>query len=164
MNQHLNEDNVSKTKSDQQFQKIYKTLMDDMNLKCDINECIMYKRNNRQRENTLNTANKDIINVEMDILDSIHCYFMHSIDDGINNNQEEKKENTNIDKESEMNEYFDAEINNLRVKLSKRVNRMTELRGINRIKQSKFVTQTSYKKGMLCLSYLCYLTMICESK
>ena len=140
LNLHLNEDNLSKNKSNQQFIQIYDLLTNDSNLKCDISKCLMYVRNNRERDN-------NIINVEMDILDSIHCYFLHSIDDGIRFLNDDHDD---YDKNDKQNEYFDFEINNLKNKLLQRINIRNKLRGLDRIKKSKFVTCTqnidNYKK------------------
>ena len=139
LNFHLNEDNLSNDKSNQQFSQIY-DLLRDHDLKCDISKCIMYKRNNRQRD----IRNGNIINVEIDILDSIHCYFLHSIDDGIRF--------LNDDDDDYDNEYFDFEIDKLQNKLFQRINIINQLRGMDRIKKSKYVTCTqnvdNYKKGM----------------
>ena len=86
-----------------------------------------------------------MINVEIDILFCIHCYFLHSIDDGIrflNDN--------NINDNVQNDKYFDFEINNFKNKLSKRFAIINKLRGMDRIKKRKFVTQNiqNYKKGM----------------
>ena len=99
----------------------------------------MYKRNNRDRNNNDNIY-KDI-NVAMDLLDSIHCYFIHSVDQGIRcfKSDHDNKENEEVQerKTNENDEYFDSEISILRNRLSKRKG----IIGLNRIKQNKFITQ-----------------------
>ena len=77
---HFNEDKLSTSESNENFAYIYNILVDDANgLKCDVSKCIMYKRNHRDRNNSV--SNKET-NVAMDILYSIHCYLMHSLDVG----------------------------------------------------------------------------------
>ena len=105
----------------------------------------MYDRNNRQRG--LDTiASKQTINVAMDILDSIHCYFIHSVDTGsriIHHKEEIKTSNNEEEHDDELNNHFDAELNNLRAKLS--AIRENNGRTMNRVKNNKFVTQITNK-------------------
>eukprot|EP01084_Bolivina_argentea_P235485 396241_1 len=136
LNQHLNEDMYSKTKCDQQFKQIYDILMNN-DLKCDINKCKIYKRCHREREKySADTENK--INVEMDFLDSIHAYFIHSVDSGFRNIVNKKKSPQNNSNKIKDNPYFDEELNNLQ-KLSR--NKLINIRGNDRMKHNKFVTQ-----------------------
>eukprot|EP01084_Bolivina_argentea_P017368 32455_1 len=134
---HLNEDKISTLESNNNFECIYNILINDKNnLNCDISKCIIYERNTRDRN--INDDNKDI-NVAMDILDSIHSYFIHSVDTGvryfISNHEDDEKKTERIDN------YFDSEICMLRERLSKR----NGIIGLNRIKQ-KFMTQTTINK------------------
>ena len=153
LNDHLNEDNVSKIKSDEEFNQIYEILISEQNdLNCDINECIMYKRNNRQRignseQKDPDCETEEIINVSMDILDSIHCYFIHSIDNGIRRIDIDEDEDTK-NNEDENNVYLDKEIKALRSRLSLQQNRMCDLRGMDRIKNNKFITFAQDTEGM----------------
>ena len=75
LDKHLNEDNMTAHRSNKQFSLIYQTMIDS-HLYCDINECPIFQRNQRRRESEI------IDDVFVDILDGIHCYFMHSIDIG----------------------------------------------------------------------------------
>ncbi len=69
------------------FEIIYKIFMNKNNqLKCNIKKCPMYNKFIRQRDKDLLNINKHcndpMILLAVDILDSIHCYFIHSIDIG----------------------------------------------------------------------------------
>eukprot|EP01084_Bolivina_argentea_P053439 98098_1 len=70
---------------------------------CSINDCIRYKRNCRDR-NTINVD--EAPTVLTDIIDKIHCYFLHTYDIGYGlsldeqrniNNVEEEKKHSNSD-------------------------------------------------------------------
>eukprot|EP01084_Bolivina_argentea_P082462 149317_1 len=92
LDQHLNEDNINSVETNQAFKNIYKHLMKTNDIKCDINSCKIYKRNMRMREKeSINCSDKQIC-MKIDLLDTIHCYFMHSVDTGyrILNNDELK--------------------------------------------------------------------------
>ena len=101
----------------------------------------MYQRNNRDR--TKGGVNKDDTRFMRDLLDSIHCYFIHWIDVGIRcvernvNNPKLVASETEEKKKEENTKYFDGEIRNLRSRLSKQTKALLELRGSQRIKQTK---------------------------
>eukprot|EP01083_Nonionella_stella_P011979 33979_1 len=86
IDKHLNEHNHSQTKCDKQFELIYAYMMEDKQLFCDIGTCNIWLRNNRERELypvvSYPFTGGDKLSMFMDILDSIHCYFMHSVDIG----------------------------------------------------------------------------------
>eukprot|EP01083_Nonionella_stella_P098906 278190_1 len=69
---------------DDQFRFIFEILRH-----CDMTNCIMFKRNNRNRMRLTADATHDIVQshhgayrVGFDILDKMHCYFQHSYDMG----------------------------------------------------------------------------------
>eukprot|EP01084_Bolivina_argentea_P317112 549780_1 len=90
IDKHLNEHNHSQSKCDKQFELIYAYMMEDKQLFCDIGTCNIWLRNNRERElvPVVSAApptpegDDDKLSMFMDMLDSIHCYFMHSVDIG----------------------------------------------------------------------------------
>eukprot|EP01084_Bolivina_argentea_P160440 279389_1 len=119
---HLNIDD------DMQFKLIYDKMIKDEQLRCDINKCSIYKRNNRERENEKIKCDENIM-VYVDIMDSIHCYFLHSIDTGFrifNNNDYDAKS---------MKSYL----------LGKRKN-LERIRGNARVSKFKFMTDTATSK------------------
>eukprot|EP01084_Bolivina_argentea_P004056 7677_1 len=56
---------------------------------CDISACIGFRRNNRDRFKL--TPHDELSNIAVEILDTIHCYFMHSHDMGYRLTSEETK-------------------------------------------------------------------------
>eukprot|EP01084_Bolivina_argentea_P031189 57731_1 len=82
LDKHLNEDNMSKRKSNKQFELIYKQILS--HLFCDITRCEIYCRNHREREvQYIECDSHDpLLAMFIDLLDSIHCYFCHSVDIG----------------------------------------------------------------------------------
>eukprot|EP01084_Bolivina_argentea_P033543 62028_1 len=123
---HLNEDSVSINKCSETFKIIYNEIIKTHNLQCDINSCEIYLRSNRMREKqTVKCANKHFT-VYMDILDSIHCYLIHSVDMGyriIHDFQSEKS------------------ISALKSYLNKKRKNLEKIRGESRLQNNKFVTK-----------------------
>eukprot|EP01084_Bolivina_argentea_P108512 193926_1 len=80
---HLNEDKIFKTQTNQQFETIYKVISEN-NLLCNIEECTIFARNNREREkDTISIQGKDeCLSFFINFMDTIHCYFIHSVDTG----------------------------------------------------------------------------------
>eukprot|EP01084_Bolivina_argentea_P025576 47566_1 len=79
--QHVNEDVRDNSTIDKEFKFIQDKIVRHNNLKCDIDSCKIYKRNNRQREtHQTETHGNKSLTVFIDLLDSIHCYFIHSYD------------------------------------------------------------------------------------
>eukprot|EP01084_Bolivina_argentea_P024879 46317_1 len=76
LDKHLNDDTISKKKIQKQFELIYAEMVDMNGLYCDIKSCDIWKRHHRIREHT------QIEHVFVDIADTIHCYFLHSVDIG----------------------------------------------------------------------------------
>eukprot|EP01084_Bolivina_argentea_P174467 302231_1 len=75
--EHLNEDTMEIMKCDEEFQCIFmKTFANE--LECDITECKIYLRNHREREQNNIISN----HITMEILDSVHCFFIHSVNGG----------------------------------------------------------------------------------
>eukprot|EP01084_Bolivina_argentea_P306763 530145_1 len=146
----LNDFNHLLSHHSHEFEEIYNILMNqDNNLKCDINKCEMYKRNNRQRncDKSNDKWSTEIIHVSMDFIDCIHCYFMHSVDTEyrmMDRNESDNIETIHLDVDT--NSYFDKEIKELRHTLSLKQTQGMELRGFDRIKNNKFVTQVENKQ------------------
>eukprot|EP01084_Bolivina_argentea_P157930 275176_1 len=76
--------------SDDEFEFIY----NKMN-QCDINKCAAIRRNRRRRQKNKNTPDETKVNVEeidpiTDILDQMHCHYVHCFDIGCKLTQNEK--------------------------------------------------------------------------
>jgi len=68
------------------FSQIYNIMIKE--IKCDIKNCKQYSRNNRDRQkepkSTNDNKDDDVFRITFytDLMDTIHCYFMHSYDIG----------------------------------------------------------------------------------
>ena len=133
LDKHLNEDKISKLECNKQFEMIYNEITNKHNISCDITNCKIYSRNNRERE---------ILNI-----DGINdCYFLHSVDTGyriiqklIDNKVEEQ---TNGDKGDNYNEC-DMKMKQLQLHFSQRREKLQKIRGHRRINNTKFMTHIS---------------------
>eukprot|EP01084_Bolivina_argentea_P034845 64546_1 len=93
----LNDYNHLLFQHDTEFQTIYNVLINKLynNKSCQLCTCLCNQRNRRDRskvsrnENILKQLYHDI--VEEQLLDRIHCYFLHSLDCGYKINTEEKE-------------------------------------------------------------------------
>eukprot|EP01084_Bolivina_argentea_P276004 470825_1 len=135
LNKHLNEDILLMSVCNEQFECIYKEIMDN-ELECDINECLIYLRNNREREKTLVEYETNLA-VYMDILDSIHCYFIHSVDFGFRMIVKPP-----IDDKNDSVAY-DAEFASLKAYLSPIKKNLETIKTKNRL-SNKFITETKF--------------------
>eukprot|EP01084_Bolivina_argentea_P110188 196814_1 len=150
---HINAGSIKE--NNDQFEQIHNYVC--KHIKCDIKTCEQFIRNNRNRtekteNDTLNDINSDKkVSFYIDILDTIHCYFIHSFDVGfriksdefkINNNQftndeEEKIDNENIDKSLL---YKDERMEKLKAYLVNKRKGLDKIAGLHRIQNSKFMT------------------------
>eukprot|EP01084_Bolivina_argentea_P072906 132341_1 len=145
LTKHLNDDTNSKVQVNEQFQTMYHHITNKPNnLCCHINKCNIYSRNNRFREfsNTLQLeCNDKQLLIYIDILDSIHCHLIHSVDigyriidaDNINNGTNNECDSNNI--------AFDIDMHRLKSYLSSKRKNVWNARGENRMQNSKFMTQ-----------------------
>ena len=148
LSDHLNEDKISKTQSDQEFKWIYdqlnSTANNDMTYKntlCDIGECKIYSRNNRDRAKINIDCDDEQLSMFIDIMDTIHCYFLHSVDIGyriLHSSNDELKENDN-----DVYTASDTEMKQLRSYLLSRRQKLQKLRGDQRFRNNKFMTNLS---------------------
>eukprot|EP01084_Bolivina_argentea_P292986 503847_1 len=140
LDKHLNEDKISKLESNKQFEIIYKKITETNNLSCDIKNCKVYLRNNRQRETTNIKCKDKHLAMYIDIIDTIHCYFLHSVDIGyrlihtLKQNEQDQKNDTN---------ECDTEMKQLRSYLSSKSKTVAKIRGDRRFHNSKFMTHIS---------------------
>eukprot|EP01084_Bolivina_argentea_P115944 206112_1 len=80
LDNHLNEDNIALIESNKEMREM--TNIINNNLQCNISKCEIYVRNNRCREKKNIECNDEKLCIYIDIIDTIHCYFLHSIDIG----------------------------------------------------------------------------------
>eukprot|EP01084_Bolivina_argentea_P055770 102186_1 len=131
--EHLNEDKIG---IGGEFKVIYDLI--SQNIKCDIKECHIYTRNNRLRERG------ETVYAGVDLLDTIHCYLLHSVDIGykiIMNELEEMKYNESEEDGMADNECYDKELSKLTLYLQSKRKNVEQTRGSKRMQQSKFITQ-----------------------
>ena len=131
LDKHLNEDILSMDECNLNFKLIYNRIIqrNDLSILCDVDTCSMYKRNNAERGKDTIISQSHI----MDVLDSIHCFFLHSVYYGyrfLDNNEDEKSEISNGKDLSAMKLYLEKTRENL-----------IDVRGKQRFKNNKFVTQ-----------------------
>eukprot|EP01084_Bolivina_argentea_P094899 170624_1 len=140
LHKHLNEDNIKRDKSAKQFSLIYTTMMEQYDLFCDVNKCQIFQRNNRQREiQDIGAKFSDDKNAKVfiDVLDSIHCYFVHSVDIGYRNIQKLKP----VHVDNSDNNYLDLEIIALKSHLKCTRNKLEAINAQKRL-MNKFMTET----------------------
>ena len=139
LDKHLNRDNISQIDSNKQFELIHQQMT---GISCDIENCKIYSRNNRQRETTNIECKDEKVSMFIDIIDTIHCYFLHSIDIGyriVNHQLYQQNESKNNDDEDDI--QFDAEMKRLREYITLKRKKLQKIRGDRRINNNKFMTQ-----------------------
>ena len=145
LGKHLSEDTVTTQESDKQFEMMYEELKNN-NINCDIGKCQMYLRNNRQRELVKIECEDKNLSMFIDIIDTIHCFFIHSIDIGyrIQNAFYNRDDTDNKDEEDMKNESsaYDAKMARLRRHLKSKRMKVERIRGKRRLKNTKFMTHT----------------------
>ena len=144
LDKHLNEQVVTTTQSREQFDVMFKELNDN-NIKCDIGKCKMYSRNNRQRESVnIECEDKQLCTL-IDIIDTIHCFFVHSIDIGyriptsLTFDDIEDKEDDDINRSN----AYNLKIARLRKYLLSKRSKLEAIKGKQRLIHTKFITDTT---------------------
>eukprot|EP01084_Bolivina_argentea_P254305 427505_1 len=148
LNVHLNEDNTPKRQNYRAFQFIYETFNNKIN--CNITNCCIYSRNNRQRETEklFEMGSDSELAAYIDILDTIHCYFIHSVDVGYRIiNQFSNKTNTKDRLYNNNNQKMchDPELVDLKTYLETKRKGFRQIRGNNRVQTNKFMTTLTKK-------------------
>eukprot|EP01084_Bolivina_argentea_P054362 99718_1 len=138
LSKHLNEDNVTGFEHNEQFKSIYKTMMHN-DLYCDISVCAIYARNNRERE-----KHNSPISVAIEILDCVHCYFLHSADVGYRMiTKLQPEHDANDENKNENDIYWDEQLLTLKAYLKSKREQLKKMRGVNRVENNKFVTNVN---------------------
>eukprot|EP01083_Nonionella_stella_P000900 2567_1 len=128
---------------DDQFHLIY--IETCKTIQCDIANCYSYHRNNRNRKNDVFNAAQSIHkSICSDILDTLHCYLVHSYDVGFRLNRTEIETKYNLhrndDSELKTNQYVDEEMVRLKRYLFDKRKHLRNVRGTERMKNNKFST------------------------
>eukprot|EP01084_Bolivina_argentea_P084624 152977_1 len=137
----LNEDNIPSSEANTQFAKLYNELVEKNGLLCDITKCNIYLRNNRERETQLNECNDKHLLTYINILDSIHCYFVHSVDVGYRILH--KLDNESVTQVDSIGS--DLELSRLKSYLHTKRQKLRQTRGTCRFQNNKFMTQIAQK-------------------
>jgi len=138
---------------------------------CKVKNCKKYLRNSRDREmeeiNINDSDNKyEMSKHYIEIMDTIHVNFIHSYDIGfrVNKNllfQQAKEERKQTENEFDFN-VDDTQMNNLVKIISKKQKELSSIRGRERIKKNKFMTNfeasTPTKRSLV--NFICFL-LIC---
>ena len=122
--------------------------MNDNDVRCDISQCQIYLRNNRQRELKSIECQDEQLSMFIDIIDTYHCFFVHSFDIGyrlpktFNVDSTESKYDQQITNKTTA---YDPKMFELKRYLSTKRTKLETIRGSNRLNNSKFMTNiTSY--------------------
>eukprot|EP01084_Bolivina_argentea_P076308 138292_1 len=155
---HLN--NRSSQKNDDNFSIINNKCIKYIN--CSLNSCKQYQRNNRNRGKEEIFDGLSSIYVEM--LDTIHCYFVHSYHTGFrfknmnlsqkSNNNELKTDQDNDESDNESdndsdNDHLlcdDKQMEHLSKQIKSKRKALETIRGIGRIEKTKFIIDVSADK------------------
>eukprot|EP01084_Bolivina_argentea_P253655 426188_1 len=142
---HLNEDSISIDETNHNFEYMFQQMMiNDVLCVYSADKCPIYLRNNRVREHEQNKVKSDdILCVYIDLLDTMHCYFMHSFDVGYRIKCDDSVYQEQNETLNEDIQFDDLQMKTLKSFLSKKretLNNMNTIVGVNRIKTHKFCT------------------------
>ena len=178
LNEHLNGDYLPKSQCNDEFSNIHEIIKKHKKLNCILSECMIYKRSNREREKPDKDKEQEV-SLEMDILDSIHCCFLHSVHTGyriiedkqekdewnllytIQENEEDEDETGH---ENSRNTYFDEEISKLQSIIESKREIIGSVRGYSRMNHNKFLTEiesTSINTGICVVLFDLICDQIC---
>ncbi len=145
-------DKNSILKNKNEYESIYDYIMSKID-KCTLEKCNSFARNNRnrERENIFSSINKEnTINNNTDkeseyfieIMDTIHCFFVHSFDIGFKIRLDELTEEFEEISDDEKDE------NNKQMKKMKKLKQIiNEKTRVKRVTNSKFVTKINQNKN-----------------
>eukprot|EP01084_Bolivina_argentea_P278504 475815_1 len=161
---HLSDDKTIKKKT-LEFQSIHNHIMSNIS-SCSLEKCSKFKRNNRNREMQKMSINHET-EYYLDIMDTIHCFFVHAFDIGFrmksdelhnitknsindNNNKTEMKYSDDINIDADMDDengiqldLKDPTLTTLSNILKSKRERLQNIRGTERTSHTKFVTNVT---------------------
>ena len=145
LDRHLNEDKTTKTESNHQFEMMHQQIKTTMNKhSCDITKCNIYSRTNRQREVENIDCNDDNLSMFIDIMDTIHCFIVHSVDVG---HRIIKSQINDDDKEDEIvndSKAYDPNMARMRRHLRSKRQKLETMRG-----EGRFMTHLESNKKFM---------------
>ena len=135
LDKHLSEDRRSKLHCDKQFGAINHSILKEHGLRCDVKKCKIFLRNNRDRDIEKNTNCDDqTLSVYIDIIDTIHCYFMHSVDIGYRI----------IQFTDDYKDQSSEQLARIQRELSTKREFLQKVRGKNKVLQNRFTTKFNH--------------------
>eukprot|EP01084_Bolivina_argentea_P265027 449108_1 len=108
-------------------------------INCSLNKCKYYQRNNRNRCKEEIKDSNDKLSLYVDIMDTIHCYFLHSYDTGFRIKQKKPANNDDSNTNDNNNTAVDTEMKYLYKEIQLKRKELQRVRGMERIKHTKFV-------------------------
>ena len=151
---HLN--TGSQKKNDDNFLIINNKCIKYIN--CSLNKCINYSRNNRDRcSEELGNNVDNLLLIYTDILDTIHCYFLHSYHTGFRIKNKQKIYNKDNDNDDDNIDDNDIEMIYLSKEIKSKRKELELIRGTRRVKKNKFVigTNTFFFTFFFFFFYVC---------
>eukprot|EP01083_Nonionella_stella_P243364 848090_1 len=141
--QHLG-DNKSVIETADEYEQIY----NHMNGKvqpCDFEKCGKFIRNNRHKETQHIRIKDRQIEYYIELLDTIHCYFLHSFDVGfrIKNTDLQHGDKNTCDNESKKDKESTLTPHDVSFMLQNKRCKLQSVRGLNRTQNTKYVTNTN---------------------
>eukprot|EP01084_Bolivina_argentea_P166039 288361_1 len=144
-------DNKSIQQSNNELELIHAYIMQKIQT-CKLEHCSKYKRNNRnrERENILSIST-NIIDHEseyyIELLDTIHCFFVHTFDCGFRIHSDVFNDIISINKHQQYDEinddiHHDKIMTKLRPLLQSKRDKIRQIRGVKRTQNTKFITKT----------------------
>ena len=141
LDKHLNGDKKTAMFVHQQFEKIYKQMINEENdLKCGLSSCKIYQRNNRSREMEIITKRNPNLSFYVDLLDTMYCYFIHSVDCGYRTISNDPENDLKCEVVNNENSFIDQEFKMLLTTLTQKQLTLQNIRGQDRLRYNKFVT------------------------
>ncbi len=120
-------------------------------IKCNVNKCKQYIRYSRNRENideTTKHIKDENVLFYIDLLDNIHCHFLHSYHVGFRS----KFTMTNNADIKPKQLYYDKEMEQLKSSLNNKRQHLVTVRGLNRISNNKFLTKIHSNDKQIAIS------------
>eukprot|EP01084_Bolivina_argentea_P065952 120229_1 len=122
-----------------QYEDIYDYMTQNYLSTCSLVHCEKSIRNNRARESNSQMSVDSKTQYIIDIMDTLHCFFMHSFDVGF---RIRSKDLIDIDetKQNDYDLYTDSQMEKLSKILDRNRKQLQNVRGLQRLSTSKFVT------------------------
>lgn len=151
LSNHLNRDHQTLEEKNKSFESIHKYISE--HVKCDSINNVIHIRNNRHREDDDHQNNDPLLSFYVDIMDTIHCLFLHSYHYNIRALQTNKNQQQH--KMVKTFSFKHTETKKLKEQMKQTRNNLQSLRGDIRFDHNRFCTKLS---GLVSFK-LCNQTM-----